>query len=72
MLSREKVIDRFGKMPETAAEARTMTETIAAEMDTSELLLLIAKINTSPKRTLAAYIFGKQVAEREIASRSAE
>ncbi len=69
MLSKDKVMQRFGKMPDTAAEARANIHTLAAEMSTHELLELVKRIDRSPQRANPVYVWGKQTAQQEIASR---
>ena len=69
MLSKAKVMQRFGKLPETAAEARANLHTLAVEMSTHELLELVKRIDRSPNHANPVYIWGKQAAQQEIASR---
>lgn len=68
MLSKEVVEARFGHLPATAAEARSMTVTLIAEMQTRQIILLVATIKATKKKN-PAFLFGLQVAETELTRR---
>lgn len=68
MLSTKVVKARFGHMPTTTADARSMTVTLIAEMQTQQIILLVAKIKATNNKT-PGFLFGLQVAETELTRR---
>ena len=68
MLSKEIVEARFGHMPVDVAEGKSMVKTLIAEMQTEEIVQLIAKIK-STKNNTKWFLFGIEVAELELTKR---
>ncbi len=68
MLSMEDVKVRFGRMPEDAVDARGMVKILISEMQTDQIVSLVAKIKATKNKT-PAFLFGLQAAEKELTTR---
>lgn len=68
MLSMETVKARFGRMPEDAVDARGMIKILISEMQTDQIVLLVAKIKATNKKS-NGFVLGLQLAELELTTR---
>ena len=68
MLSMADVKARFGRMPEDAVDARGMVKILISEMQTDQIVSLVAKIKATQNKT-PAFLFGLQAAELELTTR---
>lgn len=68
MLSMKTVKARFGRMPEDAVDARGMIKILISEMQTDQIVLLVAKIKATNKKS-NGFVLGLQLAELELTTR---